>query len=151
MTAIKVNRLQLIKSLEDAVKRFETEVVEQAEAWEAYDKARDVWAGEVLLEVKEAVVKDGYARHGIYGFNGYNNEITIRLTKAQEKRAPKQPDYPRPQSMNYVKVNGKYQHLSFSGETQLKVEQIENTLKLLKMSSEESVNASVYKSVVQYI
>lgn len=151
MTAIKVNRLQLIKSLEEAITRFEAEALERFLAWEAYDKARDEWAYQVLLDTKEVIAKDGYAKRDAYGFNGYSNEITLRPTAAQQKRLPKQPDFQRPSASNYVKVNGKYQHLTFSGEIQLKVEQIENTLKLLKMSSEESVNASVYKSVVQYI
>ena len=151
MTAIKVNRLQLIKSLEDAITNLEAELVQRIEEWEAHDKARDVWAASVLAEVKELAVKDGYVKHDRYGFAGYHNELTIRLTDAQVKRAPKQPDSQRPDRTDYVKVSGKWQHLSLAGSTRQKVEEIENTIKLLKMSSEESVNASVYKSVVQYL
>jgi hypothetical protein len=151
MTAIKVNRLQLIDALETAITTITSNCDRVKLEWEEYDKQREVFAANVLKDLQELAVKDGYIQQDRFGFNGYSQEFRIYLTNAQVKRAPKQPSQPRPSQREYKRHKNKWQHISLDSASQEKIEEIENTLKLLRMSKEESVNASVYKSVVQYL
>lgn len=151
MTAIKVNRLQLIDALETAITSITARCEKVAKEWEEYDKQREVFAADILKEMQELAVKDGYIKQDRFGFSGYSQEFRIYLTNSQLKRAPQQPSEPRPNTSQYSKHKNKWQHISLDAASREKVEEIENTLKLLRMSKEESVNASVYKSVVQYL
>ena len=151
MTAIKVNRLQLIDALETAITTITSNCEDIKAQWEEYDKQREVFAADILKDLQELAVKDGYIQQDRFGFNGYSQEFRIYLTNAQVKRAPKQPSQPRPSQSEYKRHKNKWQHISLDAASREKVEEIENTLKLLRMSKEESVNASVYKSVVQYL
>jgi len=151
MTAIKVNRLQLIDALETAMTDITSNCEDSRAKWEEYDKQREAFAADVLKEMQELAVKDGYIKQDRFGFNGYSQEFRIYLSNAQMKRAPQQPSEPRPTQREYKRHKNKWQHISLDAASQEKIEEIDNTLKLLRMSNEESVNASVYKSVVQYL
>lgn len=141
MTAIKVNRLKLIESLENAKAELLKTNEDLVKEWEAYDKAMQDWAKRALRQAKESDINPD-------SFDHYRGNSIIIQTKLEK---PKPPQEARPSKDTWQRHNRKWQSISLNGITREKVEQIDNTLKLLRMSGEESVNASVYKSVVQYL
>jgi hypothetical protein len=141
MTAIKVNRLALIEGLEKARAELLKTSEDLTKEWEAYDKAIEGWAKKALKQAKESDINPD-------SFDHYRGNSIIIQTKLEK---PKPPQEGRPSKDTWQQHNRKWQSISLDGVTREKVEQIDNTLKLLKMSGEDNVNASVYKSVVQYL
>lgn len=141
MTAIKVNRLALIEALENAKAELLKTNENLAKEWEAHDKAMQDWAKKALKQAKESDINPD-------SFDHYRGNSIIIQTKLEK---PKPPQEGRPSKDTWQQHNRKWQSISLNGVTREKVEQIDNTLKLLKMSGEDNVNASVYKSVVQYL
>lgn len=141
MTAIKVNRLALIEALENAKAELLKTSEDLAKEWEAHDKAMQDWAKKALRQAKESDINPD-------SFDHYRGNSIIIQTKLEK---PKPPQEGRPSRDTWQQHNRKWQSISLNGITREKVEQIDNTLKLLRMSGEDNVNASVYKSVVQYL
>ena len=143
MTAIKVNRLKLIDALNKAITDREQEIVRRQTEWEAYRKAIDIWVVKVVKHHKStASVGNVYA--------GYHNG-EVRLQPPKELPAPEMPKEAEPHEKRYYGNGRSAEYQSYTGFTGKQIDEIRNTIKLLEMSSEESVNASVYKSVAQYL
>ena len=139
MTAIKVNRLALIQGLENAKAEMLKTADALAKEWEAYDKAVQDWGVKAFKQAKTSDISTE---------SSYRNDTIVIRTKLKRPEAPGQA---RPDQTRYQRHLNKWQSVSLNEVTRDKVEQIDNTLKLLKMSNEENVNASVYKSVAQYL
>lgn len=138
MANIKVNRLALIKELE-AVRSNLLDQSKQLEAeWAKYDKAIEVWVAKV--------VKSG----GKKAWAQYDNQVCIAAPDKLPK--PTAPFQARPSEKRYYyDFTKRGEYTSLNEVTARKVAEIDNTLKLLKLSSEDSVSATAYKSVAQYL
>jgi hypothetical protein len=139
MANIKVNRLALIKELE-AVRSNLLEQSKQLEAeWVEYDKAVKVWAAKVVKQGKE------------FEADAYGGDV-VRVIAPKSLPKPKKPSEPRPSEKRYCyDFTKRGEYSSLNEVTARKVAEIDNTLKLLKLSSEDSVSATAYKSVAQYL
>ncbi len=138
MANIKVNRLALIKELE-AVRSNLLEQSKQLEVeWEKYDKAVEVWVAKVA--------KSGGKR----AYTHYDNRVIIEPPDNLPK--PTAPSEARPSEKRYhYDFTRRGEYSTLNDITARKVAEIDNTLKLLKLSSEDSVSATAYKSVAQYL
>lgn len=140
MSSIKVNRIKLIAELKAARERILDEAKDVAKAWEDYDKAVKAW---IVKAVKQA--KPSQARQGNYG-----NRIEVDVPESLPK--PKQPNGSRPSERSYyTDFTKRGEYTTLNEVTRRKVEEIDNTLKLLSLSNEENVSATAYKSVSQYL
>ena len=143
MTAIKINRIKLIDSLNQAITDREQDIVRRQTEWEAYNKAIDIWVAKVVKHHKSTANASGnYAGH-------YNGEV--RLTPPKELPVPEMPKDSEPQAKRYYGNGRSAEYQTYTGFTGKQIDEIRNTIRLLEMSDEDSVNASVYKSVMQYL
>ena len=143
MTAIKVNRIKLIDSLNQAITDREQDIVRRKTEWEAYNKAVDIWVAKVVKHHKSI----GTGR-GEYAWL-HNGEV--RLLPPKELPIPETPTDSEPQAKRYYGNGRSSEYQTYTGFTGKQIDEIRNTIRLLEMSDEDSVNASVYKSVMQYL
>ena len=139
MSSIKVNRTKLIAELEAAKARMLSEAEELAKEWEAYDKAVSAWVIKALKQADISQVRDKYGQR-----------IEIEVPNSLPK--PDQPRGMRPSDKQWRhEFSKRGEYITLNDVTQRKITEIDNTLKLLSMSTEESVSATAYKSVAQYL
>lgn len=140
MANIKVNRIKLIAELEAAKARLLDEAKQASKAWEDYDKAVEAWVAKALKQAKPSQASQ----------SSYGNRIEINVPESMPK--PKAPSSTRPsQSTWRHDFNRRGEHITLNEVTERKVAQIDNTLKILSMSTEDSVGAATYKEVSQYL
>lgn len=140
MTSIKVSRTKLITELEAAKARLLDEAKQTAKEWEDYDKATTAWVAEALKKAKPSQAKQ----------SSYGNRIEVDVPESFPR--PKQPNNSRPSERRYyTDFNKRGEYTSLNEVINRKVTEIDNTLKLLAMSNEESVPATAYRSVAQYL
>ena len=143
MTAIKVNRIKLIDSLNKAITDREQDIVRRQTEWEAYNKALDIWVTKVVKHHKSTpVVRGEYA---------WLHAGEVRLLPPKELPAPEKPKDPEPLVKHTYGDGRSAQYQTYTSFTGKQIDEIRNTIRLLEMSDEDSVNASVYKSVMQYL
>ncbi len=138
MSSIKVNRLALIKALEEARVRMLDENKGLEKEWEAHDKALEAWAVKVIKTSKD--------------FRAANYGGRVEVYAPEGLKRPEEPKQSRPTDKRYYYDFGKRgEYTTLNDVTARKVAEIENTLKLLKISSEDSVSTTAYKNVAQYL
>jgi phage shock protein A len=125
--SIQVDRLELIKSLEKRLKEIPAEHKAYKASVEKYEKDLRAWGIKVMKTEKN--IKD-------VGSNWNGSYITLTLTEAISKTAPKAPE------------NGTYANLY---HTESAVKEITETLKVLKLSNAETVGSSITKNIAQYL
>jgi len=145
MTAIKVNRLKLIDAINEAISVREDGVTARIKEWADYDKEIQKWVLRVMAHNKTK------ASAGANEYSHNNYDGTIRLVPPESLPMPVAPTEGRPSAKTYFGAGRNARYTSYSGYVGEELNELRNTLKLLEMSSEESVNASVYKSVTQYL
>lgn len=140
MANIKVNRIKLISELEAAKARLLNEAKQAAKAWEDYDKAVEAWVAKALKQAKPSQASQ----------SSYGNRIEINVPESLPK--PKTPNGSRPSERRYyTDFSKRGEYTTLTEVTERKVNQIDNTLKILSMSTEDSVGAATYKEVSQYL
>lgn len=138
MSSIKVNRLALIKALEEAKQRLLDESKGLEKEWADYDKAAQEWAIKVVKTSKD-ITPDG--------FNNY-----VRVAAPASLKKPQPPTLPRPTERRYhFEFSKRGEYTDLNHVTARKVSEIDNTLKLLKLSTEDSISTTAYKNVAQYL
>ncbi len=138
MSSIKVNRLALIKALEEAKQRMLDENKGIEKEWADYDKAVEAWATKVV-KTSKAFEADHYGEY-------------VRVTAPKSLPKPKKPTESRPNERRYYyDFTKRGEYTTLSDVTARKVTEIDNTIKLLKISSEDSISTTAYKSVAQYL
>lgn len=138
MSNIKVNRLALIKALEEAKQRLLDESKGLEKEWETYDKAVKEWAVKVVKTSKD------------FEADAYHNYVRVAAPASLKK--PQQPSQPRPTEKRYhYDFNKRGEYSDLNHVTARKVNEIDNTIKLLKLSTEDSISTTAYKNVAQYL
>lgn len=139
MSSIKVNRIKLIAELKAARERILDEAKDVAKAWEDYDKAVEAWVVKVVKQAKPSQAR-----------THYSNDVVITPPSSLPK--PKEPAGRRPTEKTWYYDFGKRgDFTTLTDISRRKVDEIDNTLKLLSLSNEENVSATAYKSVSQYL
>lgn len=136
--AVKVQTTKVIKALEEALKIRDKKFADSQKAQVDYDKASSKYKDDLAKLVKhpKAKVTDASSNERWYVKQTDQEQeisVTIRLPRAL---VPKEPEN-----------QSNYHERSYKDE----VEEINNALRLLRMTDQEYVNASTMKSVSQYL
>ena len=133
--SVKIATPKVIKALEASLAKLEADYSSQEANEAKYEKARKAWQKE-LSDYAVANIKK--AENFRTNYRSWNNTLNIDydLTVA-EKDLPKEPQ------RDFVVM---HQHTYTDQKTE-----IENAIRILKMTDEEVVNTSTYNAVARYL
>ena len=133
--SVKIATPKVIKALEASLAKLESDYASQEANEAKYEKSRKAWQKEVSDYAVSNIKK---AENFRTNYRSWNNTLNIDydLTVA-EKDLPKEPE------KDYVTM---HQHTY----TEQK-EEIQNAIRILKMTDEEVVNTSTYNAVARYL
>jgi hypothetical protein len=133
---VKVPTVKVIKALEASLAKLELDWSSQADNEAKFEKAREVWRKEVQ---EYAIANIKKATNFRTSYRSYNNTLNIDydIIVSKEKEMPVEPEreYEQMHSHNYREMK----------------EDITNALNILKMTDEETVNASTMKQIAKYL
>jgi predicted nucleic acid-binding protein len=132
---VKVATPKVIKALETRLATIKKEYAEQGANEAKFEKAREKWRKEVQ---EFAIANIKKASNFRTSYRSWNNTLNIDYDlTVSEKEIPTEPerDYTQMHQHTYNEM----------------VEDIENALTILKMTDEETVNASTMKQIARYL
>jgi hypothetical protein len=128
--SVKVATTKVIKALEDKLATGTKAITNNEKKRKDYDKVEKAWAKEVADLVFKNLSKAEVSAH-----ENYRNEVNVNIClPAGSIKLPEKP------SMDLEQELARYE-----------VQEIENAIRILKMTDEEFVNASTFKQVAQYL
>ena len=128
--SVKVATTKVVKALEDKLADSKKAEVNNEKKRKDYEKAQKVWAKEVAELAFKQISKSEVTAHD--NWRGETN-ICITVPTGLIK-------LPENESINLESELSHYE-----------VKEVENAIRILKMTDEEFVNASTFKSVAQYL
>ena len=133
--SVKIATPKIIKALEASLAKLETDFASQEANEAKYEKARKVWQKEII---DYAVANIKKAENFRTNYRQWSNNLNIDFDlTVSEKEMPKEPE------KDFVTM---HQH-TYREQKQ----EIENAIRILKMTDEETVNTSTYNAVAQYL
>jgi len=132
---VKIATVKVIKALETRLAKLEKDYAEQAVNEAKYNKAVEKWRKEVLAYALANIKKAENLRTG---YRSWNNTLNVDFDlTVSESEMPTEPtkDY-------------EFLHASTYRETKA---ELENAIRILKMTDEETVNTSTYNAIAQYL
>lgn len=133
--SVKIATTKVIKALEDALAKLNSDYASQEANEAKYEKARKAWQKEIA---DYAIAHIKKAENFRTSFRSWNNTLNIDFDlTVSEKDLPKEPerDFTTMHQHTYNEI----------------VEDITNALTILKMTDEETVNASTMKQIARYL
>jgi len=132
--SVKIATVKVIKALETSLEKLKKDFAGQAANEAKYEKARKEWASKVgelgLAQIKKADTISTHVRYdGRINIDFYLPAGTIKLPEEPQK--------------DFVTM-AEWQYNS-------KVEEIENAIRILKMTDDEVVSTSTYNAIAQYL
>jgi hypothetical protein len=133
--SVKIATPKVIKALETALTKLESDYTSQEANEAKYEKAREKWVKELSAYAVENIKK---AENFRTNYRKWNNTLNIDfdLTVA-DKDLPKEPEKD-------------FESMSIYNYREQKAE-IENAIRILKMTDEETVSTSTYQAVSRYL
>ena len=131
---VKIATTKVIKALETKLAQIQKDYASQEANEAKYDKARKAWAKEVAkLAVAQIAKADNFTAN-----KRYNNEINI--------------DFNIPAGLIDLPAEPEREHKTMSDwQYREMVEEIENAIRILKMTDEEVVSTSTYNAIARYL
>jgi hypothetical protein len=133
--SVKIPTAKVIKALEGALAKLEKDYATQGENEAKYQKAREKWQKEIG---KWAIANFSKAENIRTNYRQWNNTLNVDfdiITKDSE--FPKEPE----KDFEII-----HQHTYREQK-----EEMENAIRILKMTDEEVVNTSTYNAVARYL
>ncbi len=132
--SVKIATTKVIKALETALAKLEKDFASQEANQEKYKKARKAWAKEVgKLAVAQIAKAEDFSAN-----KRYNGEINIDFNiPAGVIELPAEPE------QDFVTMH--------QWDYKQQKEEIENAIRILKMTDEEVVSTSTYNAVARYL
>ena len=133
--SVKIATPKVIKALETALAKLEADYTSQEANEAKYNKAHEKWVKELSTYAAENIKK---AENFRTNYRSWNNTLNIDFDlTVVEKDLPKEPtkDFETISVYNYREQK----------------EEIENAIRILKMTDEEVVNTSTYNAVARYL
>jgi hypothetical protein len=128
--SVKVSTAKVIKALEAKLDASAKVVVSNEKKRKDYAKTEKAWAKEVTDLVLKQISKAEVSAH-----ENYRNEVSVSIQlPAGTITLPQKPD------MELERELGRWE-----------IEEIENAIRILKMTDEEVVNATTFKTIAQYL
>ena len=132
---VKVPVAKVIKALEEKLTAHNNAQLIQDDLSAKYDAAVEVWKAKITKAVLDLTPEDVNIRTNYYGKKGVNVEVNYNLPKAQDR--PERQSVPPAVQQNI---------LHFSD-----VDTITNAIRILKMTEEETVNASTFRAISKFL
>ena len=133
--SVKIATPKIIKALQASLAKLEADYASQEANEAKYEKARKAWQKE-LIDYAVANIKK--AENFRTNYRSWNNQLNIDFDlTVTEKDLPKEPE------KDFVTM---HQH-SYNEQKR----EIENAIRILQMTDEETVNTSTYNAVAQYL
>ena len=133
--SVKIATAKVIKALETKLAQIKADYAKQDENEAKYQKATEKWNKEVA---KLAVAQISKAKNLRTNYRSWNNTLNVDFDlELNEKEFPQQPEREFEQIHQYA-----YNEM---------VEEIENAIRILKMTDEEVVSTSTYNAIARYL
>jgi septal ring factor EnvC (AmiA/AmiB activator) len=133
--SVKIPTQRVITALETKLAELETNWANQEANEAKYDKARKAWQKEIQQYALDNIKK---AENFRTNYRSWNNQLNIDFDlTVSEKDLPKEPER-------------EYEVLHTHTYREMK-EEMENAIRILKMTDEEVVNTSTYNAVARYL
>ena len=133
--SVKIPTARVIKALEASLAKLESDYASQEANEAKYEKARKVWQKE-LTDYAIANIKK--AENFRTNYRSWNNQLNIDFDLTVPKEGlPSEPE------KDFVTM---HQHTYREEKAE-----IENAIRILKMTDEEVVNTSTYNAVARYL
>ena len=131
---VKIATTKVIKALETKLAEIKKDFANQEANEAKYEKAQKAWAKEVAkLAVAQIAKADNFSANKRY-------DGTINIDFYLPANSMELPDEPK---KDYVQIN-EWQYRE-------QVEEIENAIRILKMTDEEVVSTSTYNAIARYL
>jgi hypothetical protein len=128
--SVKVATPKVIKALEAKLEAGTKAITNNEKKRKDYEKVEKAWA----KEVAELMFKQ-IAKADVSASENWRGEVTVRMeVPAGTVKLPTQPVIELEQELSRYEIT-----------------EIENAIRILKMTDEETVNASTFKSIAQYL
>jgi hypothetical protein len=128
--SVKVATPKVIKALEAKLEAGKSAITNNEKKRKDYEKIEKAWSKEVADLVFKQISKAELSAH-----ENYRNEVSVNICiPAGAIKLPEKP------SIDLEQELGRYE-----------VQEIENAIRILKMTDEETVNASTFKTIAQYL
>lgn len=133
--SVKIATVKVIKALEEKLIQFKKEYLAQEQLQKKFEKEQEAYK-KALIEYALANVK--LAQNLRTSYRNYSKTLNIDFDiSVDESKLPKEPE------RNYVII-----HPSEYNDT---VIEIENAVRILKMTDEEVVSTSTYNAIARYL
>jgi hypothetical protein len=133
--SVKIATSKVIKALETKLAQVKTDYAKQDEYEAKYKKAVEKWQKEVG---KWAVNKIADAQNFRTNYRSWNNMLNVDFDLVT-----KEGDFPKEPEKDYQEI-----HRHTYNEM---VDEIENAIRILKMTDEEVVSTSTYNAIARYL
>lgn len=132
---VKIPTVKVIKALETKLALIKADYAKQDENEAKYQKQYDAWRKQVI---KFAVANISKSENIRTTYRSWNNNLNVDFDlKVDEKDLPKEPERD-------------FETFHTSTYNEMK-EEIENAIRILKMTDEEVVSTSTYNSIARYL
>ena len=132
---VKIATPKVIKALETKLAQVKKDYAEQGANEAKYEKAKEKWQKEIG---KWAIDRFSKAENIRTSYRSWNKTLNVDFDlRVDEKDFPKEPE------KDYNEI-----HRHTYNEM---VEEIENAIRILKMTDEEVVNTSTYNAIARYL
>jgi hypothetical protein len=133
--SVKVATPKVIKALETKLAQIKKDYAEQAQNEAKYEKARKAWQKEIS---DYAIANIKKAENFRTNYRSWNNTLNIDYDlTVSEKDLPKEPQR-------------EFEQIGHHTYREMK-EEMENAIRILKMTDEETVSTSTYQAVARYL
>jgi hypothetical protein len=133
--SVKIATTKVIKALETKLAQIKNDYAKQDENEAKFQKATEKWNKEIA---KLAVAQISKAKNVRTSYRSWNNTLNVDFDlELNEKEFPPQPerDFEQIHRHSYNEM----------------VEEIENAIRILKMTDEETVSTSTYNAIARYL
>jgi hypothetical protein len=131
---VKIPTVKIIAALEDRLERLQDERDHYPALKQKFDHEYEVWKNQVASLVKPANIKD-ISVMDLSWRNPGEYEIGVSYAIKQTNDMPKRPEAPK----------------SHGYQEREAIENIENALRILRMTEQEEVSTSTYNAVAKYL
>lgn len=131
---VKIPTVKVIKALEIKLAQIQKDKANQKENEAKFKKAKEKWNKEVAKLAMSAMSK----AEDLSANTNYRNEINVSFTLP-----PGSVELPTEPEKDYIDLH-EWQYKEM-------VEEIENAIRILKMTDEEVVSTSTYNSIARYL
>jgi hypothetical protein len=132
---VKIATPKVIKALETKLAQLQADYTKQDENEAKYQKAREKWQKEIG---KWAVANFGKAENIRTNYRQWNKTLNVDFDLIVDEK-----DFPKEPEKDYEQI---HQHTY----REMK-EEMENAIRILKMTDEETVSASTYNAIARYL